>query len=132
MGLWPRWSWIKETFTCVKWNISIARHFDQVFFNFHFELAFQNVRQGGYWSVINDITNYGNIPKWLNFKVVKLWKYSFKNMNKRRVLIIQWNLFWIMFWLELEVDNFHSCLYFYQHLFLHHYCFCFIQSSVFS
>jgi hypothetical protein len=135
-GLWPRLNWIKETFTCVKWNISIARHFDQVFFNFHFELAFHNVHQGGYWFAINDMENYRNIRKLINFKVVKLWFFSFKNMNKRRVHIIQWNLFLILFWLWLEVENFDSCLHFYQHLFLHHlfsnhFCFCFIQSSVF-
>ncbi len=104
MGLWPRWNWIRETSTCVKWNISIARFFYQVFFNFHFELAFHNVHQGGYWFVINDKTNYGNIPKWINLKVVKLLIFSFKNMNKRRVHIIHWNLFLILFWPWLEVD----------------------------
>lgn len=118
MGLWPRWNWIRETFTCVKWNISIARHFDQVFFNFHFELAFHNIHQGGYWFLINDMANCGNIPKWINLKVVKLWKYSFKILNKRKVHIIQWKLFWILFWLWLEVDNFHSHLYFYIICFL--------------
>jgi hypothetical protein len=135
MGLWPRWNWIRKTFACVKWIISIARHFDQVFFNFHFELAFHNVHQGGYWFVINDMENYGNIPKWINFKVVKLWTFSFKNMNKRRVHIIQWNMLFIYLWLWLEVDNFHLCLIFinifFYIIFFNHCCFYFTQSSVF-
>jgi hypothetical protein len=114
-----------------KRNISIARHFDKVFFNFHFELAFHNVHQVGYWFVINDMANYGNIPKWINSKAVKLRNFSFKNMNKRRVYIIQWIFLNFLFWLWLEVDNFHLCLYFSQHLFSNHYWFHFIQSSVF-